>query len=267
MPADDLSIDALRRALRGSFGRELRVHDAIGSTNDEALEWAGAGAPEGAVVTADQQIQGRGRWNRSWLSPPGRSISLSVVLRPADRAQAGLVTTVVGVAVGEAIESASGVRCGIKWPNDVVAHGGKVAGILVESRSAGAAAGAAVAGIGINVSWGPEEMPEEIRAGASSLVAEGAGPLPRAALIAEVLDATERWYRRAETREGRAAVVAEATARSTVLGHPVLLRRADGTLAEGKAVALLEDGALQVDLDGSLVAVTAGEVERIRTQG
>lgn len=267
MPADDLSTDALRAALRGSFGAELRVFDAIGSTNDEALSWAESGAPEGAVVTADQQTAGRGRWNRSWHSPPGRSISLSLVLRPRSSEQAGLVTTVLGVAAAEAIEAAAGIRCGVKWPNDVVAPGGKVAGILVESRSAGGSVGYVVAGIGVNVSWGPDEMPEEIREGASSLVTEGAGPLPRAALIGELLWSIEQWYSRAEGSSGRAEVVAAATERSTILGHAVLLRGSDGTLTEARAVALLEDGALQVEKDGALVAVTAGEVERIRPEG
>ncbi|MDQ4124329.1 MAG: biotin--[acetyl-CoA-carboxylase] ligase [Actinomycetota bacterium] len=266
MPAEDLSTDALRAALRGSFGKELRVFDEIGSTNDEALAWAAAGAPEGAVVTADQQTAGRGRWNRSWLSPPGRSISLSLVLRPRSAEQAGLVTTALGVAGADAIEAAAGIRCGVKWPNDVVAPGGKVAGILVESRSSGASVGYFVAGIGVNVSWGPEEMPPEIRDGASSLVAEGAGPLPRSALIGELLWSMERWYSAAATPAGRAEIVRAATERSTILGHPVLLRRSDGTLQEGRATALLEDGALQVEVDGSLVAVTAGEVERIRTE-
>ncbi|HYP22976.1 MAG TPA: biotin--[acetyl-CoA-carboxylase] ligase [Actinomycetota bacterium] len=267
MPADDLSTDAIRAALRGSFGAELRTFDAIGSTNDEALAWAEAGAPEGAVVTADQQTAGRGRWNRSWLSPPGRSISLSLVLRPASIEQAGLVTTLLGVAAAEAVEAAAGIGCGIKWPNDVVAPGGKVAGILVESRSSGGSLGFVVAGIGVNVSWGPDEMPAEIREGASSLVAEGAGPLPRAAVIAELLWAIEHWYGRCASASGRAEVVQAATQRSTILGHPVLLRRSDGTLQEARAVALLEDGALQVEVDGSLVGVTAGEVERIRTEG
>ena len=262
MPADDLSIDAIRSALRGSFGRELRVHDAVGSTNDEALEWATAGAPEGAAVTADQQTKGRGRWNRSWHSPPGRSISLSVVLRPRSSEGAGLITTVLGVAAADAIEATAGIRCGVKWPNDVVAPGGKVAGILAEARTPGPI----VAGIGVNVSWGPEEMPPEIREGASSLVAEGAGPLPRAALIAELLYSIEGWYRKAETAPGRAEIVTAATERSTILGHAVLLRGPDGTLSEARAVALLEDGALQVEKDGSLVAVTAGEVERIRAE-
>ncbi|HEX2294073.1 MAG TPA: biotin--[acetyl-CoA-carboxylase] ligase [Actinomycetota bacterium] len=266
MPADDLSPDALREALRGSFGRELQVHDAIGSTNDATLEWAADGAPEGAVVTADQQTQGRGRWNRSWSSPPGRSISLSLVLRPGSREQAGLVTTLVGVAAADAIEAAAGIRCGIKWPNDVVAPGGKVAGILVESRSSGAEMGFLVAGIGVNVSWSPEEMPPEIRAGASSLVAEGAGPLPRYAVIAELLDAIERWYGRAGTASGRAEVVEAATVRSTILGRAVLLRGPDGTLTEARAVALAEDGALEVEVDGARRSVTAGEVERIRTE-
>ena len=267
MTADDLSTESITAALTGSFGRELRVHDAVGSTNDEALEWALAGAPEGAVVTADQQTQGRGRWSRGWLSPPGRSISLSLVLRPSDPAVTGFVTTVLGVAVAEAIETAGGVTCGIKWPNDVVVEGRKVAGILVESRSSGEGVDAVVAGVGVNVSWSPEEMPEEIRGGATSLVAAGTGPLPRGPLIALMLGSIEDWYVRAGTSEGRAEVIAAASERSTILGHRVLLRRSDGTLTEATAVGLSEDGALRVESAGETFSVTAGEVERIRTEG
>ncbi|HEV2756206.1 MAG TPA: biotin--[acetyl-CoA-carboxylase] ligase [Actinomycetota bacterium] len=263
MIADDLSTEAIAAALTGSFGRELRVHDAIGSTNDDALEWAAAGAPEGAAVTADQQTQGRGRWSRGWHSPPGRSISLSLVLRP-DAEVAPLLTTVLGVAVAEALEDAGGVTCGIKWPNDVVVDGRKVAGILVESRSLGGCV-EAVAGMGVNVSWSPDEMPEEIRAGATSLAAAGAGPLPRGPLIARILAAVEDWYARARTPEGRAEVVAAAERRSTILGHSVLVRRSDGTLVEATARGLRADGALQVDAGGESFAVTAGEVARIRT--
>ena len=264
MTAADLSTDSISAALTGSFGRELRVHDAVGSTNDEALEWAAAGAPEGAVVTADQQTQGRGRWSRAWLSPPGTSLSVSLVLRPPDPAITSLLTTLLGVAVAEAIEAAGGVTCRIKWPNDVLVDGRKVAGILVESRSTGRGVDAVVAGIGVNVSWAPEEMPEEIREGATSLVAAGAGPLPRGPLIATILGAVEDRYGRAHTPEGRTAVVAAAEARSAILGQPVLLRRSDGTLVEARALALLPDGALEVEgPDGNLV-VTAGEVERIR---
>jgi BirA family biotin operon repressor/biotin-[acetyl-CoA-carboxylase] ligase len=264
--ADDLSIESITRALSGSFGRDLRVHDAIGSTNDEALEWAAAGAPEGAAVTADQQTQGRGRWSRGWHSPPGRSISLSVVLRPGG-AVASLLTTVLGVAVAEALEEAAGVTCGIKWPNDVVVDGRKVAGILVESRSSGPTVDAVVAGIGVNVSWSPDEMPAEISAGATSLAAAGAGPLPRGPLVALVLRSVEDWYARAQTPGGRAEVVAEAERRSTIVGHPVLLRRSDGTLVEATATGLRDDGALQVESGGESFAVTAGEVERIRAEG
>jgi BirA family biotin operon repressor/biotin-[acetyl-CoA-carboxylase] ligase len=266
VPADDLSRDAIAGSLRGSFGRDLRVHDAVGSTNDEALEWAAAGAPEGAVVTADQQTKGRGRWSRSWHSPRGRSISLSLVLRPDDAARTALVTTALGVAVAEALEAAAGVDCTVKWPNDVLAGGKKVAGILVETRSSGGGIDAVVAGVGINVSWAPEEMPAEIRDDATSLVAAGAGPLPRAAIVAEVLDEAERWYGMTATPEGRAEVVAAAAARSAIIGHAVLLRHSDGRMVEGRAAGLLEDGSLQVEVDGELVAVAAGEVERVRTE-
>ncbi|MFN2586789.1 MAG: biotin--[acetyl-CoA-carboxylase] ligase [Actinomycetota bacterium] len=265
MIADDLSIESITAALGGSFGRELRVHDSIGSTNDDALEWAAAGAPEGAVVAADRQTKGRGRWSRGWHSPPGRSISLSVVLRP-DEARAALLTTVLGVAVADALEAEAGITCGIKWPNDVVVDGRKVAGVLVESRSTGAGIEAAVAGVGVNVSWSPDEMPAEIRGGATSLAAAGAGALPRGPLIARMLASIEEWYRRAETVEGRADVVSAAEARSTILGHPVLLRRTDGTLVEATARRLRGDGALEVEAGGTAWAVTAGEVERIRTE-
>ncbi|MDQ3914317.1 MAG: biotin--[acetyl-CoA-carboxylase] ligase [Actinomycetota bacterium] len=263
MTADDLSIESISAALTGSFGRDLRVRGAIGSTNDEALEWAAAGAPEGAAVTADQQTQGRGRWSRGWHSPPGRSISLSLVLRPDPRV-AALLTTLLGVAVAEALEEAAGVTCGIKWPNDVVVEGRKVAGILVESRSSGAGAEAVVAGVGVNVSWSPDEMPPEIRAGATSLAAAGAGPLPRGPLVARILASVEDRYRRAQTPDGRAEIVAVAAARSTVVGHAVLLRRSDGTLVEATATGLREDGALQVEAEGETLSITAGEVERIR---
>ncbi|MDQ3956766.1 MAG: biotin--[acetyl-CoA-carboxylase] ligase [Actinomycetota bacterium] len=264
MTAADLSKETVSAALTGSFGRHLRVHGSVTSTNDEALTWADAGAPEGAVVVADYQTEGRGRWSRTWLSPPGSALMFSLVLRPAGPEVAALLTTALGVAVAEAIERAAGLAAGVKWPNDVVVRGKKAVGILVEARSSGETPGAVAAGIGMNVSWSPDEMPEEIRASSTSLQSAGAGPLPRGALLAEVLGAIERWYALLSEPEGRARVVDAATARSTILGHPVVLRYGDGSLLEGKAVRLRDDGALELERDGATIAVTAGEVERVR---
>ena len=265
MTDDDLSTEAVSAALSGTFGRPLRVHVEVASTNDEALEWAMSGAPEGAVVVADHQAAGRGRWARTWLSPPGRALMFSLVLRPAANV-VPLLTTALGVAVAEAVENAAGLDCGLKWPNDVVVGGKKTAGILVEGRSSGDGVEAVAAGVGINVSWPVEEMPEEIRAGATSLVSAGAGPLPRAALLAEVLAATERWYRRLSAEDGRSALIEAATKRSTILGHRVLLRHSDGSLIEATALRLLADGALEIEADRKRTAVTAGEIERVRAE-
>ncbi|MDQ3940065.1 MAG: biotin--[acetyl-CoA-carboxylase] ligase, partial [Actinomycetota bacterium] len=137
--SDLLSAERIDDALRGRFGRPLRYHESIDSTNRDALEWAAAGAPEGAVVTTDHQTAGRGRWGRSWSSTPGRLLQLSVILRPGlPVTDAGVVTTAVGLACAESVDELTGVPAQIKWPNDVTVGGRKLAGILVESVVTGA---------------------------------------------------------------------------------------------------------------------------------
>src|SRR5919109_1429219 len=145
-PVNDLSRARLDRLLTGRFGKPYMLHATTGSTNDDALAWAARGAPEGALVAAEHQTAGRGRWDRRWLSRPGASLLFSVLLRPERPASAlGLLTTAAGVAVAEGIEEACGLPCGLRWPNDVTAGGRKLAGVLVETRlRAGTVTGAAV---------------------------------------------------------------------------------------------------------------------------
>ena len=266
---DPASIDAL---LRGRFGRPLKAFDEVGSTNDVALEWAHSGAPEGAVVVADHQTRGRGRSGRQWSSDPGAGLLFSLVLRPDEGNVApGLVATAVGVGCARGIEAATGLEVALKWPNDLLVGGRKIAGILLETRSAGGGAPQpVVAGVGVTVSWGPGEIPAVIAARASSLVAElvpSGRPAPRRPdLLVELLEGIEDRYLAVAGGAAR-DVVAEATARSAILGTRVRVRFAGGREVTGVAAALTDSGGLAVDTEAGPVTVGSGEVEQLRTAG
>ncbi|MDQ4057909.1 MAG: biotin--[acetyl-CoA-carboxylase] ligase [Actinomycetota bacterium] len=279
--SSDLSDEILERALTGRFGRYRRVYDSIDSTNLDALRWATEeGAVEGSLVVSDVQTAGRGRWGRSWVSAPGTSLLFSVVLRPRVPIDAGLLTTAAGLAVADGIQSASGLVTMLKWPNDVLVAGRKVAGILVEAHTgslAGDAAGnAVVVGAGINLHWRRDEIPTELAEGATSIAAEvrsGRGEAgrarpdrrtkrvpARAELLAAVVNELEKLLGYL-TSKGSDEIIQAAAGRSAVIGERVAVRFADGTDASGVATGIASNGGLI--LDGKRV-VTAGEIERLR---
>lgn len=260
---DELSEAVLARAL-GESGRAFRFFEQIGSTNTEALRWAVEGAPGGALVVTDHQTAGRGRWGRSWSSAPGQLLQFSVVLRPSlPLERAGLLTTAVGVACAEGIEAASGLPTTIKWPNDVRINGRKVCGILLETHVVGSRLEAAVAGVGVNVGWKRDEIPDELRETATSVRAESDGEVPsRADLLVTILGAFERW---APGLHGIAdALLAAATQRSDVLGSDVRVRLSDGTETLGRADRLTPTGELEVTGSDGTRTISVGEVEQLR---
>ncbi|HEV3473201.1 MAG TPA: biotin--[acetyl-CoA-carboxylase] ligase, partial [Actinomycetota bacterium] len=160
---DALSKEAVAAARRGRFGHVIRYFDDTASTNTEALEWAMNEAPEGALVVADHQTGGRGRWGRSWFSIPGKLLQFSLILRPQIQLDRhGLLTGGLGVACAEAIETTTGLPARVKWPNDVVVESRKIVGMLVETQTMGAAISAAICGIGVNVSLQRDDLPDEI---------------------------------------------------------------------------------------------------------
>jgi BirA family transcriptional regulator, biotin operon repressor / biotin---[acetyl-CoA-carboxylase] ligase len=261
---DDLSEHILEGALRGRFGVPARVLDRTTSTNTIALEWSEAGAPEGALVVADHQTAGRGRWGRTWASEPGAGLLFSLVLRPrAPVAHLSLLTTAVGVAVCEGISASTSLPARLKWPNDVRVAGRKLGGILVETRVGGREVSAAVAGVGVNVRWDPARMPGEIAGRATSVSVEmeraGLGPAPaRADLLAAVLEGLEGLYPALGDE-----VLRRATLRSDVLGRRVHVVLADGRELTGRAERLLASGALEVSTPTGPVTVHSGEIERL----
>jgi BirA family biotin operon repressor/biotin-[acetyl-CoA-carboxylase] ligase len=185
-----LSATALRSALvrPGAIWRDVRVVAQTGSTNTDLLAAARDGTPQGLVLAAESQTAARGRMGRRWLSPPRAALTFSVLLRPGPvpAGSKGWVPLLAGVAVASALRAEAGVDARLKWPNDVLVDGAKVAGILAEQ-----AGQAIVVGAGINVSARQDEMPAT---GATSLAVAGAICTNREHLLACVLAELERWY-------------------------------------------------------------------------
>jgi BirA family biotin operon repressor/biotin-[acetyl-CoA-carboxylase] ligase len=222
------------------------------STNDVARLLASAGAREGAVVVAGRQTKGRGRLGRVWLSPEG-GLWCSIVLRPIGRTPAGLLSLAAGVAACEAIEMASGVRAGLKWPNDVVLGDRKVGGILIEG-----AADATIAGFGINVRVPMEDLPPDAAEMATSLHLAAGRPMDREAVLEPLLERFARWYQ--VWLDGGTGIVEAWSLRDVTLGRPVRISMSGETL-EGTADGVEPDGALRVrEASGRTRRVVAGDL-------
>jgi len=234
----------------------VRELDTVDSTQAELGRLARAGAPEGMAVTALHQVAGRGRWSRSWWDTPGESLLASILLRPPiPPSRAPQLTLVAVVAVVEALQAAAGVAARIRWPNDVMAAGRKLCGILAEASS-GADGGLhhVLLGIGINVNQ--TAFPPELADRATSLRLLAAAPQERAAVLASLLDALGRWYG-VYLRAGLGPVREAWRAASATLGERLAMP--DGRA--GVAVDLDEEGSLVVRTDdGGLARVSSGEI-------
>ena len=262
----DLTIGQIKDSLTGRFGEPVRFFDVIGSTNGEGLDWALSGCPEGSIVVTDHQTSGRGRWGRSWFSQPGKLLQFSLILRPnLPPGRAGILTTALGVACTRAVRSLTDLPVQIKWPNDVVMQGRKLAGMLVETTTVvGSSIDAAVCGLGINVHLVKEEIPLELRDRASSLAIELDGrPVPRrSVLLARIIDEIEALYP-AVTGDAT-PLIAEAAELSAVLGSDVVVRFVDGATVTGRADSFDDDGGLRIATGTALVTVRVGEIEQLR---
>ena len=263
-PPDRPPLDgaALTAALAPGSGlwRAVEVVEAIGSTNAELLARAAADEPEGLVLVAEHQQAGRGRLDRTWISPPRSGLTVSALLRPdvpaARRAWLSLLT---GVALAEAVSQVAGVRAGLKWPNDLLApDGGKLAGILAES-----AASAVVVGVGLNVSTRADELPDT---GTSLSLLTGA-PVDRAAVLLAFLRAFERRYLRWTEVLGdpvSSGLAQDYLAWCSTVGATVTVTMPDGSALEGVAEGVDWDGRLVVRTVAGVVELASGDVRHVR---
>lgn len=263
--APPLDVAALRAALvepAGPWAR-LDVVERTGSTNVDLLAAAAAGAPDRSVLVAEHQESGRGRLSRTWISPQGSGLTLSVLLRPSPvrPARFGWLPLLAGLALLDTVRSLTGVTAGLKWPNDVLLgrEGRKAAGILAEV----AADGGVVIGLGLNVGGLPADLP----AGATSLAAQGAD-LDRTHVLVALL--TRLAERDAQWRDGggdpdAGPLRSDYRAGCASLGSEVRVELPGGATLRGVAEDVDGDGRLLLlEPDGHRRAVAAGDVVHLR---
>jgi BirA family biotin operon repressor/biotin-[acetyl-CoA-carboxylase] ligase len=238
------------------LGRAWRALDECASTNDEAAAWARAGAPAGAVVTAETQTRGRGRLGRVWHSPPGASLYFSTVLRPALAPMKVVpLTLAAGVALAETVARFE-VTPSLKWPNDLLLDGKKAAGILTESAVQGGRLEHVVVGIGVNLNV--EEFPPALHGIATSLHRARGRAVDRGELAAVLCERLEVWHDRF-VAGGCADVVAAWKSFARFFGRRVEVLHGNERVA-GVADDLDEDGALRLRTERGILRVMAGEV-------
>jgi BirA family biotin operon repressor/biotin-[acetyl-CoA-carboxylase] ligase len=258
-----LSVEAIRRRLTaGTVGRHLYVFAEVESTNATLRRLAREGAVEGTVVLADSQTAGRGRMGRPWFSPPGVNLYASVLFRPTFAArEAGRFGLIAGLAVSDAIREL-GLYPAIKWPNDVLVGGRKVAGSLAECALASGRVDFLLLGVGVNLNVSDEDLAAGLgpaAAGATSLAAATGRQVDRNAFAASYLSHVDAWARR-WAQQGVDAVLQAWHQRDILTDRHVEVRGAQGSFA-GRVQGLDAEGLLVVvDETGQRRTVTSEEI-------
>jgi len=230
------------------IGQRLYYYPEMPSTNDVALELARVGEPDGTVVYTDSQTSGRGRGANTWISPPGRDLAMSLILRPQGPVRSILpMTLAIAIAVSVVLTKMLDMDVGVKWPNDVVSGGRKLAGILAEGASRGGESTFVVVGIGINVNSMAEDFPAEIRDTVTSCSEMTSQEFGRAGLMADVLGTIESYYLRFRV-DGFGPLIATYEDRHVLAGQSISIRDDDGEYG-GVVLGVQEDGALMIRSD------------------
>lgn len=250
-----MDVLSISRELATDFiGQNLLYFASVTSTNDIARQQALGKSPEGTAVIAERQTSGRGRLKREWVSPEG-NIAVTVVLYP-DRKNLYFLTMLAALAVQRGIEKTTGVKCQLKWPNDVLVNGKKVCGILLESKASVESVDYALVGIGINVNMKIADHPE-IAAIATSLAMETGSEVSRTELLRNLFIEMEKLYLRLRAGE---SILAEWRDQLVTLGKKVFVRSGDEAF-EGTAESVADDGSLLLRCaDGKLLKFNAGDV-------
>lgn len=261
MAAPDLMTEAEIKSLMHTdwVAKEVLYFDTIDSTNTKAQELAEKGYPSGTLVVADKQESGKGRRGRSWVSPSGTGIFMTLMIKPdINPNNASMLTLVAALAVAKAITSVTGEEAMIKWPNDIVVNGKKVCGILTEMNAQFDYINHIVVGIGINVH--NESFPEEISQMASSLMIEAGGKrFHRAQIIAETMSYFEQYYDTFLKTQDLSALVREYDELLVNMNKAVRVLDPKEPF-DGKAMGITPKGELIVDTWESRKLVSSGEV-------
>jgi len=256
MFADEITCGLKNRII----GRELFCYREVDSTNDIAHRLGENGTKEGACVFAEYQKKGRGRLGRSWVAPKGKDVLLSVLLRPIlPPSEVPRLTLAVSIAVARAIKRETGVKAGIKWPNDVLIGEKKVCGILTEMSAEVDRVKYVVIGIGVNANTAAKDLPE----GAASLRGVTGKDIHRPEFARTLLAELETEYTR--LKEGRYEDIAKEWEEYTVTSGRRVTATVSGRKIQGHAVGIDLDGALWIRRDNGLQErVIAGDIQHLR---
>ena len=237
---------------------EIYRFDKIDSTNSYLLKLGDEGFPEGTVVAADEQLNGRGRFGRKWEAEPVSNLLFSVLLRPnfLDRDEVFILTFAAAVAVAEALEDAALVQPELKWPNDVLLDGKKVCGILLESSFDSDDLDHVVLGIGLNVNQ--KTFPPEISNRATSLSSFTGKEFERDEILFTILSRLSAIYEVLRTRDFH-SVMKRWRDRSKMFGKTIRVRLADKTF-EGICDEVADDGSIVVQTSAGAQKFTSGEI-------
>jgi BirA family biotin operon repressor/biotin-[acetyl-CoA-carboxylase] ligase len=248
------------QAIAGLTFEKAAFFDSIGSTNDVIAEWASKGTTRISIAAADEQTSGRGRSGRRWFTPPGSALAFSLLLDLApsfDKALLGRASGLGALAVSEALER-HGLQPLIKWPNDVLLSGKKVAGILPEAHWSGERLQALILGVGVNISSGSVPPANEVSFPATSVEESSGKKIMPGDLLRAMLESLAAWKERMSEPEFMDAWQAKLA----YLGKQVQLENADGPAVQAIVEGLAEDGGLKMRMaGGELRTFQAGEIQ------
>jgi BirA family biotin operon repressor/biotin-[acetyl-CoA-carboxylase] ligase len=256
-----LQIDEIQRGLKAErLGKRILYTLEVDSTNIFARRRAEQDAPEGEIVIAEQQTDGRGRFGRRWVSPGNVNLYLSVILRPRlPPAHAPQITLMAAVALAETVASFIPLSPQIKWPNDILVDGKKLAGILAESSCEPGRLVFVILGIGVNLNFPVELMPETIRERATSIISLTRKPVSRELFARRLIQSLDRCYGELDTL-GFSAIAPRWETYFSLRGKKVKIDMGDDVLV-GRVIGINGEGILLLEDDyGSLQRVIAGDV-------
>lgn len=242
------------------IGGCIHFFSLLDSTNTTAYYLAQRGLPEGNIVIADAQSKGRGRLDRTWQSPPGRNLYLSIVLRPPiPVSHAPQITLMAGVAVADLLSAYCPGKVVVKWPNDILINGKKICGILTEMKSSPTGVDFIILGIGININMTVEDFDPELRDTATSLRIETGAPTDRLAIAGKLFQLIEKWYG-VFLLDGFKGIRDAFLSYANLEGKPIQVVFKND-VQTGVATGIDEDGSILLkDREGVLRRIMAGDV-------
>jgi BirA family biotin operon repressor/biotin-[acetyl-CoA-carboxylase] ligase len=257
-----ISVETVQSKLKTStFGKKILAFETIDSTNNCARAISGDLTPEGTVVVAESQTSGRGRLGRSWSAEAGANLTFSIVLRPGEVAEgANLLPLLAAVAVSRAVREVTGQETECKWPNDLLIHGKKFCGILLEAEVTEEGLSSVIAGIGINVNQ--MKFPPEFADRATSLKLVTGKTVERERLLRSVLEHFETLYRSARAEHYR-EIPRLWVSTSRMVGSRVEVET-EGRILQGRVEGIAQDGGLRLLTASGERTLYAGDVSILK---